>query len=222
MRRGKGQGASGKIWLVVALSFVVGCNGSDDVKPSSIGNATEPDPPSQTSFNVQMNFSSDGVVRAVLNARRVRTYDARRQTVLDSTLRVDFYSPKAYHTNVLTAKRALIDDRSKNMIAYDSVRTRSDHGVLVETDSLVWDNMARQIRSDAFVRITEKNGRITTGYGFESDQDLINYRIKRPTILAPRSSIENINASPSLSPGMQTTTGTGLPLITPPPAVDTQ
>ena len=80
----------------------------------------------------------------------------------------------------------MIDDRTKNMIAYDSVRTKSDAGVLVETDSLVWDNVTRHIRSEAFVRITEKNGRITTGYGFESDQDLINYRIKRPTILAPR------------------------------------
>jgi len=201
--------------------FLLGCGGSDDVKPSSIGNATEPDPPSQTSYDVRMNFSTDGVVRAVLTARRVRTYETKRQTILDSSLKVDFYSAKAYHTNVLTAKRALIDDRTKNMIAYDSVRTKSDHGVLVETDSLIWDNLSHKIRSDSFVRITEKSGRITTGYGFESDQDLINYKIKRPTILAPRSSIESSNASPTLSPSMQTTTGTGLPLVTPPTATDT-
>jgi len=216
--RGKGQGVG---LLILLLLVIAGCGGSSDVKPTSIGNSTEADPPSQTSYNVLMNFSSDGIVRAVLTARRVRTFDVKRQTILDSTLKVDFYSPKAYHTNVLTARRALIDDRSKNMIAYDSVRTRSDHGVLVETDSLVWDNMARQIRSDAFVKITEKNGRITTGYGFESDQDLVNYRIKRPTIVAPRSSIENINASSSLSPSMQTTTGTGLPLVTPASPPDT-
>jgi LPS export ABC transporter protein LptC len=210
-----------ELGLILMLVFIVGCSSNDDLKPTTTGNATEPDPPSQTGYNVQMNFSNEGVVRAVLTARRVRTYDTRRQTILDSSLKVDFYSPKAYHTNLLTAKRALIDDRTKNMIAYDSVRTKSDHGVLVETDSLVWDNMTRQIRSDAFVRITEKNGRITTGYGFESDQDLVNYRIKRPTITAPRSSIENINASPSLSPGMQTTTGTGLPLVTSPVERDT-
>jgi LPS export ABC transporter protein LptC len=206
---------------VVFIALLLGCSGSSDVKPTSIGTASEPDPPSQTSYDVRMNFSTEGAVRAVLSARRVRTYDSKRQTILDSSLKVDFYSPKAYHTNVLTARRALIDDRTKNMIAYDSVRTRSDYGVLVETDSLVWDNMTRRIRSDAFVRITEKNGRITTGYGFESDQDLINYRIKRPTITAPRSSIENINASPSLSPSMQTTTGTGLPPFTPAPPLDT-
>lgn len=215
--RGQGLGVRGTgILLVLAMVLNISCAGDEDVRPSKINLAPEPDPPSQTGYDVKMNFSTDGVVRAVLTARRVRTFDSRRQTILDSSLRVDFYSPKAYHTNLLTARRALIDDRSKNMIAYDSVRTKSDHGVLVETDSLVWDNTLRQIRSDAFVRITEKNGRITTGYGFESDQDLINYRIKRPTIVAPRSSMGMSNASPSLSPSMQTTTGTGgLPMVTP-------
>jgi LPS export ABC transporter protein LptC len=206
--------------LLAMFIFIVGCGSNDDLKLTTSATTSEPDPPSQTGYDVRMNFSNEGVVRAVLTARRVRTYDSRRQTILDSSLKVDFYSPKAYHTNLLTARRALIDDRTKNMIAYDSVRTKSDHGVLVETDSLVWDNMTRQIRSDAFVRITEKNGRITTGYGFESDQDLINYRIKRPTITAPRSSIENINASSTLSPSMQTTTGTTLPLVSPPAESD--
>src|SRR5688572_12306699 len=167
-----GDGVRGVVVLIL-LSFVIGCS-SEDVRPTSTNTATEPDAPSQTGYDVKMNFSNEGVVRAVLTARRVRTYDTRKQTILDSSLRVDFYSSKAYHTNLLTARRATIDDRSKNMIAYDSVRTKSDHGVLVETDSLVWDNTLRQIRSDAFVRITEKNGRITTGFGFESDQDLIN------------------------------------------------
>lgn len=195
------------------LLLIIGCNTSEDVKPTGVAN-NETDAPSQTSFDVTMNFSTDGIVRAVLTSRRVRAYETRRQTLLDSNLKVDFYSAKGNHTNVLTARRATIDDRTRNMIAYDSVRTRSDAGVLVETDSLVWDNTMRQIRSDAFVRITEKNGRITTGYGFESDQDLVNYRIKRPTIVAPRGSLETVTGAPSITP-MQTSPGAGLPLATP-------
>lgn len=194
--------------------ILIGCSSSDDLKPSSVGGAQEADPPSQTSFDVTMNFSTDGIIRAVLTSRRVRVYDSRRQTLLDSSLQVDFYSAKNEHTNVLTSLRAVIDDRTKNMIAYDSVKTKSDGGVLVETDSLVWDNTKRQIRSDAFVRITEKSGRITTGYGFESDQDLINYRIKRPTILAPRGSLESVTGAPTMGLPMQTTPGTGLPMVT--------
>jgi LPS export ABC transporter protein LptC len=206
---------TGGWWLVAGVLFF-GCSSGDDVKPT-VGATVEADPPTQTGYDVRMNFSTEGIVRAVLNARRVRTYETRRQTFLDSALKVDFYSAKGEHTNVLTAKRATIDDRTKNMIAYDSVRTKSERGVVVETDSLVWNNVARQIRSEAFVRITEPNGRITTGYGFESDQDLVNYHIKRPTIIAPRGSLEGNNASPMLSPSMQTTTGTGLPMVTPPP-----
>jgi LPS export ABC transporter protein LptC len=146
-----------------------------------------------------MSFSSDGKVRAVMNARGVRVFEQKRYTLLDSAVHVDFFDGDANHSSVLTSHRAYIDDNTKNMTAYDSVRVLSDSGTLVETDSLLWDNLTHKLHSDAFVRITEKSGRITRGHGFESDQDLVNYKILLPIIDAPSSTFENMNRTPSFS-----------------------
>ena len=54
-------------------------------------------------------------------------------------------------------------------------------GTTVDTDSLEWDNKAQTIHSDAPVHIVEKDGRVTDGIGFESDQNLEHYHIMRPT-----------------------------------------
>jgi hypothetical protein len=90
------------------------------------------------------------------------------------------------------------------MTAYDSVKIVSDSGTLVETDSLLWDNNAKEIRSDAFVRITEKNGRITNGHGFVSDQDMENYHILHPIIDAPADSYQNPRSQAPLSTPFKT------------------
>jgi LPS export ABC transporter protein LptC len=198
--------------LVVTFTILVGmtlisCEG-EEVRPDILPIAIAKEVPTQTSWNARLSFSTDGVVRGVLSARRVRVYESERKTLLDSNLKVDFFGADSKHTSVLTADWARINDASKDMTAFDSVKVRSDKGVLVETDSLVWENQTRKVRSDAFVRITEKNGRITTGMGFESDQDLINYRILRPVITAPSSAFENSNASPTFNYSPQVPIGT--------------
>ncbi len=144
-----------------------------------------------------MHFTQSGIHRAILHAHQVRIYDNKRTTFLDSGLQVDFFNRDGIHSSVLTAARALINDQTKDMTAYDSVKVRSDAGALVETDSLVWIETEKVIRSEAFVRITEPNGRITTGMGFVSDQELTNYRILRPNIVAPESVYRTSNATPT-------------------------
>jgi LPS export ABC transporter protein LptC len=149
-----------------------------------------------------MTFSSDGKVRAVMHAFGVRMFEQRRYTWLDSAVHVDFFDRDGSHSSVLTAHRAYIDDNTKNMTAYDSVKILSDSGTLVETDSLLYINSTHKLHSDAYVRITEKSGRITRGHGFESDQDFINYKILLPIIDAPGNAFENLNGpAPLTAPG---------------------
>ncbi len=184
--------------MTLFISFLASC-GSNEVKPSTASLTSSDELPSQTSAHTRMSFSSDGKVRAVMNASGVRVFEQKRHTFLDSAVHVDFFDREANHSSVLTSHRAYIDDNTKNMTAYDSVRVLSDSGTLVETDSLLWDNNNHKLHSDAFVRITEKTGRITRGHGFESDQDLVNYSILLPIIDAPSSTFENPNNAPAFS-----------------------
>jgi LPS export ABC transporter protein LptC len=171
--------------LVLSATFL-GCDEGPKVMPSaanapSIGTA---DKPGQVSYNTSMNFSASGVLRAILHAGRVQTFDTKRYTWLDSSVRVDFYNSESIHSSVLTSLTAKVNTTNNNMTAYGHVHIISDSGTTVDTDSLEWDNKSQTIHSDAPVHIVEKDGRVTDGIGFESDQNLEHYHIMRPTIVS--------------------------------------
>ena len=187
------------ILMLPVMPLILNSCGSNEVKPNTASLTSSDDLPTQTSAHTRMAFSSDGKIRAVMNATGVRVFEQRRYTLLDTSVRVDFFDRESNHSSVLTSRRAFIDDNTKNMTAYDSVQVRSDSGTVVETDSLLWDNLLHRLHSDAFVKISEKSGRTTRGHGFESDQDLINYKILYPLIDAPSTTFENMNGSPAFS-----------------------
>ncbi len=185
-------------FFITPLFLLASC-ATNEVKPSTAPLVSTEEMPSQTSAHTRMAFSSEGKIRAVMNAIGVRVFEQKRYTMLDSSVRVDFFDRESNHSSVLTSRRAYIDDNTKNMTAYDSVKVLSDSGTLVQTDSLLWNNGTHKLHSDAFVKISEKSGRITRGHGFESDQDLVNYRILLPIIDAPTNTFENSSNAPTFS-----------------------
>ena len=184
--------------LLLCLLLATGCAEDGKVQPAVVPITVPDEEPSQVSYNAEMRFTNEGLSRATLNAGRIRVYDKRRQTVLDSNVRVDFFDKEGKHSSVLTSGWANINDQTKYMVAYDSVKIVSDSGTTVYTDSLTWNNETQRINSPAFVRIVEKSGRITTGRGFESDQSLSNYRILNTTITAPGSTLQQPTGSPAV------------------------
>jgi LPS export ABC transporter protein LptC len=185
--------------LVIAVALSLNSCTSGETEPPRTNIAADENQATQTGSNTRVAFSSDGIVRAILNAKGIRMFERQHYTLLDSAVRVDFFDQQNRHSSILTSHRAFINDLNKNMTAYDSVRIVSDSGTTVNTDSLFWDNNTKLIHSDANVVITEKNGRITKGKGFESDQDMTDYHILHPVIDAPASVFQNPNAQQPLA-----------------------
>jgi LPS export ABC transporter protein LptC len=101
-----------------------------------------------------------------------------QETYLDGGLQVEFYSRSSgKRVSFLTADSAKIDDRTKNMLAWGHVVVIGDssHSRL-ETSILHWDNKTQKLYSTEFVKITSPGEKLQ-GYGFESDQNLTNYKI---------------------------------------------
>jgi LPS export ABC transporter protein LptC len=73
-----------------------------------------------------------------------------------------------------------VDEATNNLEATGNVVVTSDSGVVVVTNKLFWDNARQKIFSDAFVKITSPTEQLQ-GQGFESDQNLKNYRIFKAT-----------------------------------------
>ena len=163
--------------LLPVILFLCGLATACEEKAKPAVSLLTPDQlPTQESWNSSVTFSDSGRVRAVLQAGHIRMFEESQETLLDSSLVVDFFDRAGKHTSVLTAKRGRVDDRTRNLEAFENVVFTSDSGTVVETEYIFWDNALRKVRGDRFVTITSATERLQ-GYGFEADQDLRNYTV---------------------------------------------
>lgn len=160
--------------VLLSTIFIAACS-SDKIEPPKTDINASDSIPSQESFNSKVIFSDSGMVKAILEAGRIRVFGKSNYTLIDSNAKVDFYKNGVF-SSTLTGKRGKIYDATKDVEVYDSVRMVSDDGSILTTNKLYWVNKTQKIKSDEFVHITTKNEDIK-GYGFEADQNLKNYVI---------------------------------------------
>jgi LPS export ABC transporter protein LptC len=144
--------------------------------------------PAQESWNSKVTFTDSGKTKAVLYAGHIKVFYDTQETLLDTSVKVDFYDEYQVKTSTLTSKRGKVDDATQNLWARDSVVVVSDSGVTITTSELMWRNKDRKIVSDKFVTILSPKEKIQ-GYGFESDQRLRNYVIYNITYISRRDTL---------------------------------
>jgi LPS export ABC transporter protein LptC len=162
--------------LVVVLSIIFfACE--EKLKPAII-QVPQSGLPSQESWNSTIIFSDSGRIRAILKANHIMVFENSGITILNQGFRVDFYDKYGKHTSYLIADSGRVIEKTKNLEAYGRIIAVADDGTKVETTRMFWDNRAKKVRSDTFVKVTSPD-EILQGYGFEADQDLKNYVIYR-------------------------------------------
>ncbi len=162
--------------IIIPVLFFVSCE--EKLKPSVMANLKSNQLPAQESWNDEIVFSDSGITRAVLKSGHIMYFAEKAEYLLEKNVKVDFYNRNGLHNSVLTSDSAIIDDRTKNMTAYGHVKVVSDSGTVLITEEMKWTNETRRITGDKFVTITSRTESIQ-GYGFESDQNLKDYTIKR-------------------------------------------
>ncbi len=146
----------------------------DKFKPVQTSESTD-DLPSQESWNSTVTFSDSGKVKAVLKAGHILVYSKKGFTLIDSGAVVDFYKDGEI-ASTLSGNRGKINDKTKDIEMYDSVQVVSKDGSELKTQKLLWTNLTQRVSSDVFVSIKTPTETIE-GIGFESDQNLKNYKI---------------------------------------------
>src|SRR4030095_13576803 len=89
-----------------------------------------------------------------------------------------FFDEKMEEESQLTAGFGVSYDNSDEMIARNNVEAVNVYGDKLNTEELIWNQKSEKIHSDKFVKITTKD-EIIFGDGFESNQNLTNYTIKK-------------------------------------------
>jgi len=161
--------------LLLGLVAIVGCGSEDHVVQRPQGKAQ--DLPSQEVRDFSLEESDTGTPEWILTSRYAATYD-RRGVIVARGVAIDFFDSKGAKYSHLTAREGEIKRPSNDMEARGDVKVTTTDGVRIETESLRFLNRERKIVSDAFVRL-ERNGDVVTGIGFESDQSLEHFAIKR-------------------------------------------
>ena len=164
------------VFSLLLCLFLSSC-GSKKLEPTKTGLQNTDSIPTQESFKTTVTFSDSGNVKAILKAGRIRQYAKFNYTLIDSGAVVDFYKSGVY-SSTLSGKRGKIYDLTKDVEVFDSVKVVSQDGSNLTTNRLYWVNLTQKIKTDEFVHIKTKTDDIE-GYGFESDQNLKNYVIRK-------------------------------------------
>lgn len=160
------------IFAIISVSVLSSCD--DKFKPTQTNINTE-DAPSQESWNSTVVFSDSGYTKAILKAGHISVYSGKGYTLIDSGAVVDFYKDRV-KVSTLEGRKGKIDDRTKDIEIYDSVVVVNNEGSELKTQKLLWTNKTQKVSSDQFVSIKTPS-EIIEGVGFESDQNLKNYKI---------------------------------------------
>jgi LPS export ABC transporter protein LptC len=163
--------------VILCGVLLAGCE--EKLKPTVVPLSSS-EIPSQESWNSTVTFSDSARLKATLWAGHIAAFSSRQVTEMSESVRVDFYDDQEHHSSLLTARRGVVHDATRDLEAYDHVVVVSDSGTTLKTERLFWSNATQKIHTDAFVDILSPHEHIM-GHGMESDQGLKHYKIFRVT-----------------------------------------
>jgi LPS export ABC transporter protein LptC len=166
-----------KVLYFGVACWIIGCQ-SQDQQSIAPPNYAGPD---QEGWNSRITVTSRGRTAAVVQYAHMEKYSKRYETKFDGGIVVDFYNAEGKHSSNLVAAGGLLYEKTNDVEAIGNVIVVSDSGFTLRTQRLRWDNAKQKIISNEFVTITTAAGDTLYGNGFESDQSLTNYSIRKPS-----------------------------------------
>jgi LPS export ABC transporter protein LptC len=129
---------------------------------------------------VESYLSQSGQVKAKLTSPLMwRYFDSVPRVEFPNTIHVDFYDDSLRVESYLDAKRAYYYEQQSRIILNDSVVVIRINGDTLKTNELFWEQNLHKLFTNADVEIRQRTKTIF-GKGFESDEQLKNFRIDTP------------------------------------------
>ena len=144
------------------------------------------DSPDQESWSVTIILTDSSIERARVRSGHLEKYNLKQHILLDEIVKVDFFDKKQIHVAVLNSQRAEVDQKTNDMKAIGNVVAISDSGITLYTDTLYWDAKNEKMSTEDSVMITTLEKDTLYGIGFESDSDLENWKILKPSGVTER------------------------------------
>lgn len=172
------------VFSIFFLLFFVSCNKDQPDKISAVKNRNTI--PKLHATEITTVISDSGVTRYRITAQRWDVFDKAIQPYQEFSKGVYF---EKFDLNMkveanIRSNYARFNENEKLWDLRGKVRAMNLQGELFETERLFWNQNQERFYSDTLVKITQKT-RIITGIGFESNQSMTKYQIKRPQGIFP-------------------------------------
>ena len=102
-------------------------------------------------------------------------------TKLKNNVTATFSNEHGIKTSVLNSDSAFINEIDNSFNAFGNVKVVSDSGFILSTNSIYWDRNYNKVISNDSIRFTTEKNDTLYGLGFESDTDLSNWKILKPS-----------------------------------------
>lgn len=162
---------------VFIVAIVLSFNACQKEKKEVIAASENLEFPDQEGWNSSVTTSKNGLVSAIIHYGHMQQFKKRKVIELADGIKVDFFDEKGKPTSNLISETGRINEATNDIEALGNVVVMSDTGITLKTQYLKWDNNIEKIVSNEFVTIITAEQDTFFGKGFESDQNLNNWRI---------------------------------------------
>lgn len=136
--------------------------------------------PSQESWNTTIRINSVGNENVQARAAYSAHYDDPKEILFIGDVQLDFFNEEGVHSSTMSADTGRIDDKRHLFTANGNVYVESDSGMTLSTSILYWYENKESIFTDQPIVFTSETDTLY-GIGFESDANLENWTITKPT-----------------------------------------
>ena len=134
--------------------------------------------PGLSANKVELLHSQYGKVKlkVITQTVNVFSYQEEPKTEFPDGIVVEFFDDSMNVTSYLSANRAVYYENDNRWEAMGDVEAKNIEGTLFNTEYIEWDEKNEVIKSDRFIKVTEKDA-IIIGRGFRAKQDFTDWEI---------------------------------------------
>ncbi|MDR1729971.1 MAG: LPS export ABC transporter periplasmic protein LptC [Prevotellaceae bacterium] len=169
--------------IAAVMCFFISCAEKTEQVEAIIDRAKTP---SLRATEVSTVVSDSGVTRYRMNTPEWLIYDRAEVPYWDfpQGIHLEKFDTALNVDAEIKSNYAIYYDKKRLWDLRDSVKAVNLEGEQFECNQLFWNEVSERVYSDSMIRITQKD-KIIIGYGFESNQSLTRYVIRKPEGVFP-------------------------------------
>ena len=171
--------------ILIAAGLFTGCGEKKATQPVPGQAKPAQEVPDQEAWNSTAIASKLGHTTVKVKYGHMSRYSALDLMKFNKGVRVFIYDKKGKLSSTIQSERGWLNEKTNLVKAYGHVVAHSDSGITLYTNHLTYNRKKDKLFTDAFVKLVTESDTLY-GTGFESDQNLNHWVIRKPSGVSSR------------------------------------